>query len=362
MPQTSRLAAAIEKHRNEIVKRFVDGARAAGASEALPPDIIIDSLHAYLTELASRIESETNGGEAAETSAVATTHGEQRFLTGYDVGAIVREYGALRELLCDVVEKEGNIPFSEVRILFRLLIGGIADAAERYGALRDEELQKRTRHHIAFLAHELRNPLSSATMAAGLLRERGGVEGSRAFGALERGLTRVASLIDDALVDVSLLELDELELDEVSLDALLREVAVESEVDAQAKGVSLVAEGEGMTQANVKVLRSAISNLVRNAVKFSHSGGRVAVRGRVSEGRTLIEVEDTCGGLPEETLKKLFDPFVQAGQDRSGFGLGLAIAKQAAIAHRGDIRVHNLPNRGCVFVLDLPREPAGQRK
>jgi signal transduction histidine kinase len=46
------------------------------------------------------------------------------------------------------------------------------------------------------------------------------------------------------------------------------------------------------------------------------------------------------------------------GQDRSGFGLGLAIAKQAVEAHGGELRVHNLPGRGCVFVLDMPTEPA----
>jgi signal transduction histidine kinase len=56
-------------------------------------------------------------------------------------------------------------------------------------------------------------------------------------------------------------------------------------------------------------------------------------------------------------VERLFNPFVQAGADRSGFGLGLAIAKQVADAHEGAIRVHDLPGRGCVFVLDLPDLP-----
>ncbi len=71
----------------------------------------------------------------------------------------------------------------------------------------------------------------------------------------------------------------------------------------------------------------------------------------------VVEVEDACGGLPEGAEKKIFDPLVQAGVDRSGFGLGLAIAKQAAEAHNGQVRVHNLPGKGCVFLLDLPRSP-----
>jgi signal transduction histidine kinase len=61
--------------------------------------------------------------------------------------------------------------------------------------------------------------------------------------------------------------------------------------------------------------------------------------------------------LPEGKVQKLFDPFVQTGLDRSGFGLGLAIAKQATQAHGGELRVHDLPEKGCVFVLDLPAEP-----
>jgi hypothetical protein len=106
--------------------------------------------------------------------------------------------------------------------------------------------------------------------------------------------------------------------------------------------------------ADPRLLRSALSNLIRNAIKFSKPGGTIWLRGKEAQGRVLLEVEDECGGLPKGEVQKLFDPFVQAGQDRSGFGLGLAIAKQAVEAHDGSIRVHDLPGRGCVFVLDLP--------
>ena len=78
------------------------------------------------------------------------------------------------------------------------------------------------------------------------------------------------------------------------------------------------------------------------------------MRAKTSDERVVVEVEDACGGLPEGSVEKMFDPFVQLGKDRSGFGLGLAIAKQAAELHGGGLRVHDLPGRGCVFVLDLP--------
>jgi signal transduction histidine kinase len=103
-----------------------------------------------------------------------------------------------------------------------------------------------------------------------------------------------------------------------------------------------------------RLIRSALSNLVRNAVKFSHAGGSVVVRARCVAERVTIEVEDSCGGLPSGMVQQAFAPFAQLGADRSGFGLGLAIAKQAADAHQGVIRVQDLPGKGCIFSLELP--------
>ncbi|HEX9102683.1 MAG TPA: HAMP domain-containing sensor histidine kinase, partial [Polyangia bacterium] len=68
----------------------------------------------------------------------------------------------------------------------------------------------------------------------------------------------------------------------------------------------------------------------------------------------VIEVQDQCGGLPPGKTEELFSPFVQKGADRSGFGLGLAIARQAAESHHGTVKVANLPGVGCVFTIDLP--------
>lgn len=356
--QGSLIADLLEARCDEIARRFVEGARNAGASRALPPEDIIDSLREYLVELAGAIRLEAMGGsEEPPKSAVAARHGEQRFHLGYDVAAVVREYGALGELLWDVII-ENDVPASptELRMLFKHLTHGIADAAVEYGALRDGELRKRTSEHVAFLAHELRNPLGSARLALSLIRERGQVQPSRVLDALDRGLSRVSHLIDDSLVSVRLQELKVLDCVTFDVGALLQDIADESANEAEAKGVEIHVSGSGQVRADARALRSAISNLVRNAVKFTHAGGFVRVTARHADSRVIIEVEDACGGLPEEKIHSLFNPFVQVGADRSGFGLGLAIAKRATDAHHGQIRVHNLPGKGCVFVLDLPKE------
>lgn len=103
-----------------------------------------------------------------------------------------------------------------------------------------------------------------------------------------------------------------------------------------------------------RFLRSALTNLIRNAVKYTRRDSAVAVRVRQAHGHVRVEVQDQCGGLPEGAIEKMFDPFVQLGKDRSGYGLGLAIGRQAAQSHGGTLTVHNLPGSGCVFVLELP--------
>jgi signal transduction histidine kinase len=95
-------------------------------------------------------------------------------------------------------------------------------------------------------------------------------------------------------------------------------------------------------------------NLLHNAFKNTPSGGRVVLRARAERQRLLIETEDECGGIPE-SKGDLFQVFGnRRGSDRSGLGLGLSIARKAVRAHGGDIRVRNMPGRGCVFTIEVP--------
>ncbi|MGA3124091.1 MAG: HAMP domain-containing sensor histidine kinase, partial [Polyangiaceae bacterium] len=98
-------------------------------------------------------------------------------------------------------------------------------------------------------------------------------------------------------------------------------------------------------------------NLLQNAFKFTRDHGDVALTARATADRVLFEVGDECGGLPPGRTEDLFRPFEQRGSDRSGVGLGLAICFKAAKANGGEIRVRDLPGKGCVFTLDLPRKP-----
>lgn len=211
---------------------------------------------------------------------------------------------------------------------------------------------------MAFLTHELRNPINTVALAFALAKQTGEIAPGPLVATLERSLKRVTALLDSALTQVRVHAGAELALSRWDLKATIQELAADVAAELDAKGLTLRIDAPSPLEieADPRVLGSALSNLVRNAIKFTRPGGTIQIRARPSGRDTItLEVEDECGGLPAGAREKLFQAFVQGGVDRSGFGLGLAIVKDAVDAHRGDARVRDLPGKGCVFTLELPR-------
>jgi signal transduction histidine kinase len=98
-----------------------------------------------------------------------------------------------------------------------------------------------------------------------------------------------------------------------------------------------------------------VTNLLQNAFKFTKKGTTVTLRVGAGPERVIIEVQDECGGLAGGRIDDLFRPFEQRGADRTGLGLGLAFSRWGADANNGRLYARNLPNKGCVFTIDLPR-------
>jgi signal transduction histidine kinase len=167
-------------------------------------------------------------------------------------------------------------------------------------------------------------------------------------------------LIDRSLADVRL-DAGIERLETISVADLIEEIEIPAWMIAQSRGLGLAVTSVDRTvtvRGDRQSLAAAMSNLLQNAFKFTRKHGKVSLRAIATVDRVLLEVEDECGGLPRGKTEDLFRPFSQRGNDRSGVGLGLSICLKAARANAGQIRVRDLPGKGCVFTLDLPRQAA----
>lgn len=349
--------------REEVMQRWKDRVRGTLAPEAMPPLELANHFPEFVDEIVSALRADSGlspVGLTPEQSSTAAGHGAQRLRLGFSLDSVVREYGELRDAIVDTARDAGvQLTFRELQVVFGAMINGIADAVTKYSQQRDAELVRQANEHFAFIAHELRNPMSTAWMAFCLLRDAGKLPAeSRAAGALERALQRASDLIVQTLQAARIGSGVELRRQMTTLRALFEDAEFAAASEAESKSVSIRVEIErdDNVQLDTRLVQSALGNLLRNAVKYSSAESTVALHGTIAEGRAVIHVEDACGGLEPGKVEEAFAPFVRLDSRQSGFGLGLAIAKQAVDAHGGSIRVQNLPGKGCIFVLELPVE------
>ena len=354
------LPDVIQQHSSEIVERWLERAYRDVSPRAVPRGDVLDELGKVIEAMVRALRRDVIEGPPSTPGPVelARSHGRQRFHAGYDIASVVREHLVLREVIFEVVREAGYRPdVGEIDSVAKFLFGALAEAASTYAIERDREVSEQAERYISFLAHELRNPLGTARLALSLLREQGALPDRKAGRSLERALAKMHELLDGALTNFATRRAPRPERTTLELGEFLRDVVAESAAEADSKSILTAVEVEGnalAVRADERLLRSAVSNLVRNAIKFSRPRTAVRVEAKRGEGRVSIAITDGCGGLPPGSVERLFNPFVQAGADRTGFGLGLAIAKQVADAHDGAIRAHDIPGKGCVFLIDLP--------
>ena len=211
---------------------------------------------------------------------------------------------------------------------------------------------------LGFLAHEFRNLVNKAMLAVDAIKSGNvGIAGSTGA-ILDRSLKGLQNLCDLVLVDVRLRAGLPKQRERVSVSEFIEETEVSAEIDAKTRGLELIVHDVelGLTiEVDREILEGAVANLLQNAFKFTRFQSRVSLKTFSSLDRVLIEVEDECGGLPTGDAEDLFRLFEQRSRDRSGLGLGLGISRRGIEANGGELRVRNLPGRGCVFTIDLPK-------
>lgn len=217
---------------------------------------------------------------------------------------------------------------------------------------------------MAFVVHDLKNPVSAMDLNAQLLlREQGLSETARASATQIRTEAKQLNRMILNLLDVS--KGDEGKLTPKRTDVDLRAMmsAVASELDANAKSRKVTLEvqlGVDRLRADDDLLRRAVTNLVENAIRHAPPESSITIGAARTEKATEITVRDLGAGVPPELREKVFDPFAQvegSGRPptRMGRGLGLTFCKLAIEAHGGTIVVEDAAP-GALFRVRLPDE------
>jgi hypothetical protein len=356
MPSISSLHEFLREQGDAVVERWRYRLRERLAGGDLSGAELSDEMPSFVAELVTALDPATESA-LPEQSEAAPEHGRQRWRTGFDLDAVIREYGLLGDTILEIVNDQGTaITAREARILLTSLHSGAAGAVSAYVQRRNEEARQQGARHLSFVAHELRGPLSTAWTAFSIIRRTPEQAPPRAVELLDRSLIRLRELIDHVLVAGRLEAGAALQYARINLERLLRAVELDATPAAEDRGLTMAFDSPAGLEVDgdERLLHSAVGNLVRNAVKFSDRGGTVTVRARAADNEVVIEVEDSCGGLPPDVGPDLFEPFVQRATDRTGLGLGLAIVRQAVDAHHGSVELRNRPGQGCVFTIQLP--------
>jgi hypothetical protein len=299
----------------------------------------------------------------------AVQHGHELLLQGFTVSEVVHDYGDVCQSITELaVELNSTIGADDFRMLNRCLDDAIAVAVTEYGRQRDQSTSERNQstldgemargaERLGFLAHELRNLVNTAILAFEVLKTGNvGVAGSTG-GVLNRTLLSLRTLVGRSLAEVRLTQGVQ-NKERFRVCEFIDELVPSAKIEAQSRGVTLAVmpiDNRATVEADRQVLAAVLSNLLQNAFKFTRPGTTVMLRVGASAERVLIEVQDECGGLVGGNVNELFRSFEQRGADRTGLGLGLAFSRWGAEANNGRLYARNLPDKGCVFTIDLPR-------
>ena len=220
---------------------------------------------------------------------------------------------------------------------------------------------------VSNASHELRTPLTNIRGYLEAFQDalRQGESPDPAFlETVHANALRMERLIDD-LLELSRAESGTmtLEKEKTTIASFLSRIAEQHGPPAERAGKTLAMHpGDGLFEADLRMLSLALGNLVDNAIKHGKEGGRITVSGKIEEGTCVLEVADDGPGIPAEHLPRLFERFYRVDKGRSrelgGTGLGLSIARHIVESHGGSIRVESRLGEGTRFTVRLPATPA----
>ena len=367
------LAVALMEQREAILASWRDQVRKMESARSLDVPTLNDHMPVWIAELASalRTMSAARADEESEaTVSIPLVHGGQRFEDGFDIEEVVGEYNILRDCVHSVAERlDVDLRGFPRRVVNKIFDDAIGGAVKAFAESQARDVQRRRAEHLAFVAHDLRTPLSAITFSAHILEQRvapgAGQDEARLIRILGRNAKQLEALVAQVLKDNTQL-LTELgvKVERRSFDlwpvieALLQDMQPLAEKSAT-RLVNAVPD-DLMARADAGLLRRVFQNLIANAIAYTPRG-QVTVGAREAE-HDAVEcwVADNGSGIPRDRIDKVFDP-LETDPEGTGLGLGLAIVKTFVEAHDGTVQVESVEGKGSTFRFILPRTVAVAR-
>ncbi len=236
----------------------------------------------------------------------------------------------------------------------------IADLARDFDRMaeRIESLLAGQKRLLADVSHELRSPLARLTVALSLAKNGPAAEAPEHLERIQLEARRLDKLIGQ-LLTLSRIDSGVQGVDRASIDLgnLVQEIASDADFEARARSRRVTVECADACSitGSEEILRSAVENVVRNAVRHTREGTAVEVALRRNGSKAVLRVRDHGAGVSEPMLSENFLPFRRAPElSSNGAGLGLAITERAVRAHGGAFRAANVPEGGLLVEMEFP--------
>jgi signal transduction histidine kinase len=364
------LGHLIQEERETLLRRWRERVCKLPSAQGLDVPTLNDHVPALLDEMSELLlQCSEEAIEETLLEGSPPVHGRQRLHDGFDIGEVVAEYHELRGCVYQLAEENGVvIRGPRLQIVNRVIDEAIGLAVQTYATERALEVQKRRAEQLAFVAHDLRTPLSAVRLAADYLEltlaeNVTDADASEMVQILKRNVQQLAELITRIVKEHSDVQHQleqKLERRSIDLWPLVQDVIHNLAPVSDAAGVTLANKVPRLMRvyADAELLARVFQNLLANAFKYSPRSEVSIEAGQLANGDIECIVRDSGAGITPEQLSHVFDKGSANSERTDGFGLGLSIVKELVEAHGGNVRVESADGTGTVVRFTLQAQGA----
>ena len=368
------LAAVLREKREALISRWREQVRKLPSAKHLDTPALDDHISALLEELSAQLERAPDSPiMEVSVKEAAPIHGIQRYEHDFDIVEVVGEYNILRGCIHALAEGNSiNLRGRPLHVVNRVIDEAIAAAMQAFSARQALEAQRRREDHLAFLAHDLRTPISAISQAARAIELINPPPEDTRFAKMVNIVRRNGEHLQQ-LVEQMLKESAHIDTD-AGLKVECRCFDLWPVVEGVMHGLQPVADTAStqlvnsvpddlQVYADASLLKRVLQNLIANAITYAPHGTVVVGAEKLGPaGSVECWVKDDGAGIPVDQLEKIFEKGTTDHKGDGAIGLGLAIVKAVVEAHGGQVTVHSKPGHGATFRCTFPGNKLSARQ